>query len=90
MDRLIALAPTMELDEERFAAERSPLASRIVAPITLVSVVVLGLVLLALAAPHWREVPGDRILAIGVWALALADRGRRAKPDHAWSFASSS
>ena len=58
VDRLTALAPTMEVDEERVAAERSPLASRIVAPITLVSVVVLGLVLLALAARHWRDLPG--------------------------------
>ena len=44
VDRLSGLAPTMELDEERFAAARAPQASRL-APVTLVALVALGLVL---------------------------------------------
>jgi hypothetical protein len=72
VERLTTIAPTMEVDEERFAAERSPPVSRVAAPITLVSIVVLGLALLALAASHWREVPGEPILAVGLWALTLA------------------
>jgi hypothetical protein len=71
VDRLSGLAPTMDLDEERFAAERAPQVSRI-APVSFVVLVVLGLVLLALAVRRWRGVPSSRLLAVFLWALGLA------------------
>jgi hypothetical protein len=71
VDRLIDLAPTMELTEERFAAERAPRLSQL-APLTFVAVVALGLVLLVQAVPRWIWVPSSRLLAVFLWALGLA------------------